>query len=152
MDIQSLLDLDTKISQNRVVFKLTYNGSLMTELRMLKTIDLMKSILESLYKEELKNVCFVFVVDTLEMPSNMKLIKDFASTFHPYAEIIDKKLDFTIIQSKNSIFKAFFSILKVYYKPIKPLYMCVSDESTDKCLVSKIERNKTTNFSDMIKN
>ena len=45
MDIQSLLDLDTTISQNRVVFKLTYNGSPMTELRMLKTIDLMKSIL-----------------------------------------------------------------------------------------------------------
>ena len=152
MDIQSLLDLDTTISQNRVVFKLTYNGSPMTELRMLKTIDLMRSILESLHKEEIKNVCFVFVVDSLEMPSNMKLIKDFASTFHPHTEVIEKKLDFTIIQSKNAIFKAFFSILKMYYKPIKPLYMCESDESTEKCLVSNIERNQTTNFSDMVKN
>lgn len=151
MDIKSVLDLDTTISQNRVVFKLTYNGSPITELRMLKTNDLMKTILESFYKDEIERVCFIFVVDSLEVPSNMKLIKGFATTFHPHAEIIGKKLDFTIIQSKNAIFKVMLSILKMYYQPIKPLYLCESDESTEKCLVSNFERNQITNFSDMVK-
>lgn len=152
MDIQSLLDFNTTVSQNRIVFSLTYNGKPITELRMLKTIDLVKTVLESLRKDEIENVCFVFIVDSFEMPSNMKLIKDFACTFHPYAEVIEKKLDFTIIQSKNAIFKAIFSILKLYYKPIKPLYMCESDESTEKCLMSNSERNQISNFSDMVKN
>ena len=38
----------------------------------------------------------------------------------------------------------------MYYEPIKPLYMSESDEVTEKCLESKIERSKTVNFSEMI--
>lgn len=151
MDIESLLNIDTMVLKNRFVLKFIYNGKPITELRMLKTNDLMKTALETLYKNEIKNVCFVFIVDSLEMPTNIKLFKDFASTFHSHVDIIQQKLDFTIIQSNSGVFKLFFSILKMYYQPIKPLYISESSESTKKCLMSRSERSKTTNFSDEVK-
>lgn len=151
MDIESLLDINTEVLKGRVVFKFTYNGEPITELRMLKTNDLMKVVLESLYKDEIKNVCFVFIIDSLEMPTNMNLVKVFASMFHSHVNIIEKKLDFTVIQSKSGVFKMFFSILKMYYQPIKPLYISESDESTEKCLTSSSERDKIANFSDEVK-
>lgn len=152
MDIESLLDIKTEILQNRVVFRFTYDGKKITELRMLKTIEMMNAALETLYKDEIKNVCFVFVVSSLEMPTNVGVFKDFASVFVSHTNIIEKKLNFTIIQSDNKIFKLFFSILKMYYQPIKPLYMCEDSKSTENCLISSSERNKTANFSDVIKN
>ena len=150
MDIENLFDLDTKITQKRVVFKFTYTEISITELRMLKTIEMLKKVLDSFHKDEIKNICFVFVINSIKMPANMKLVKDFAATFHSYSDVINEKLDFTIIQSNNNIFKVFFSLFKMYYEPIKPLYMCESDEVTEKCLESKNERSKTANFSEMI--
>lgn len=152
MEIEDLFQLDTKIVKNRVVFKFVYLEKQITELRMLKTIETIKSVLESFRKKEIKHVSFVFIINQIELPANMNLIKDFASTFHSYAEIINEKLDFTIIQTNSSIFKLFFSVFKMYYEPVKPLYLCESDESTEKCLESKDERGKVANFSDMLKN
>tara|TARA_A100001011_G_scaffold400242_1_gene513471 strand:+ start:7158 stop:7616 length:459 start_codon:yes stop_codon:yes gene_type:complete len=150
MEIENLFILDTKITQNMVVFKFTYTEKPITELRMLKTIEMLKNVLNSFHRNEIKNICFVFVVNSIQMPSNMKLFKDFAETFHSYSDVINKKLNFTIIQSNNKIFKVFFSLFKVYYEPIKPLYMSESDEVTKKCLESKTERSKTEIFSKII--
>lgn len=152
MEIEDLFDLGAEIVKSRVVFKFVYTEKLITELRMLKTIETLKSVLESFQKEEIKHISFVFVINKINMPTNMGLIKNFASTFHSYSEIIEQKLDFTIIQSNSSIFKLFFSLFKMYYEPIKPLYLCESDESTEKCLKSNDERNKVANFADMLKN
>jgi|TARA_B110000114_G_C14880327_1_gene312443 hypothetical protein len=151
MEIENLFVLHTKIVQNRVVFKFVYSEIPITELRMLQASEMMKNVLDSFHKKEITNICFVFVINSVKMPINMKLVKNFASTFHSYADIINKKLDFTIIQSNNNIFRLFFSLFKMYYEPIKPLYMCENDESTQKCLSSKSERSKVANFSDMIK-
>jgi len=150
MEIENLFILDTKITQNRVVFKFTYTENSITELRMLKTIEMLKKVLDSFHKDEIKNICIIFVVNSIQMPANMKLVKDFAATFHSYSDVINQKLNFTIIQTNNKIFKVFFSLFKMYYEPIKPLYMSESDEVTEKCLESKIERSKTVNFSEMI--
>ena len=152
MEIEDLFHLETKIVKNRVVFKFIYTEKPITELRMLKTIGTMKTVLESFQKKEIGHVSFVFIINKIIMPSNMGLIKDFAATFHSYADIINQKLDFTIIQSNSTIFKLFFSFFKMYYEPIKPLYLSENDESTEKCLESKDERGKVTNFSDMLKN
>lgn len=152
MEIENLFELETKIVDNIVVFNFVYTEKPITELRMLKTIEMMKSVLESFHKKEIKHVSFVFVINKLKLPTNMSLIKDFASTFHSYGDIINEKLDFTIIQSHSSIFKLFFSLFKMYYEPIKPLYLCESDESTENCLKNKNERSKVANFSDMLKN
>jgi hypothetical protein len=151
MEIENLFNLETKILDNRVVFKFVYTEKPITELRMLKTIDLLKKVLDSFYKEEVKNVCLIFVIETIKMPTNMKLIKDFATTFHKYAQVIDEKLDFTIIQSNNNIFKLFFSLLKLYYEPIKPLYMSINNDTTQKCLMNDSERKKIANFSELEK-
>tara|TARA_Y100000389_G_C17466000_1_gene525599 strand:+ start:4477 stop:4935 length:459 start_codon:yes stop_codon:yes gene_type:complete len=152
MEIENLLDLESKIIANRVVFKFTFKEIPITELRMLKTIEMLTDVLDSFKKPEIKHVCFVFVINKMKMPSNLGLFKDFARTFNDYSVVINEKLDFTIIQSNNGIFKMFFSLFKMYYEPIKPLYICESDESTEKCLTSNNERNKVKNFSDMIKN
>jgi hypothetical protein len=151
MEIDDLFILHTKIVQNRVVFKFVYSEIPITELRMLQASDMMKNVLESCHKKEITNICFVFVINSVEMPINMKLIKNFATSFQSYYDIINKKLDFTIIQSNNNIFRLCFSLFKMYYEPIKPLYMCENDESTQKCLLSKSERSKVANLSDMIK-
>jgi len=151
MEIENLLNLETKILHNRIVFKFVYTEKPITELRMLKTIEIIKKVLDSFYRVEATNICFVFVINSITMPTNMKLIKDFAATFHAYSDVINKKLDFTIIQSNNKIFNLFFSLFKMYYEPIKPLYLCESNESTEKCLTSNNERSKVTNFSDMVK-
>lgn len=150
MEIEDLFFLDTKIVENRVVFQFTYTETPVTELRMLKTIEMLKNVLNLFHNDEIKNICFVFIINSFQMPANMKLIKDFAGTFHSYADVINKKLDFTIIQSNNGLFKVFFSLFKMYYEPMKPLYMCENDGLTEKCLKSNNERDKTTNLSDMM--
>ena len=152
MEIENLFTLKTEIITNRVVFKFIFNEKSITELRMLKTTEMLKSVFESFKTQEIKHVCFVFVINKIKMPANLALFKDFAKTFNDYSDLINEKLDFTIIQTNNGIFKMFFSLFKLYYAPIKPLYMCESDESTEKCLTSNNERNKVKNFSDMIKN
>jgi len=152
MEIENLFALETKIINNRVVFKFTFTESEITELRMVKTIEMLKKVLDSFHRDEIKHICFVFVINSIRMPSNMKLIKDFASTFHSYSEVINEKLDFTIIQSSNNIFKMFFSLFRMYYDPIKPLYMSKDDATTEKCLDSKDERNNVANFVDMVNN
>lgn len=152
MEIENLLDLESKIVANRVVFKFTFKEKPITELRMLKTTEMLKSVFESFNTQEIKHVCFVFVINKMKMPANLGLFKDFAKTFNDYSDVINEKLDFTIIQTNNGIFKMFFSLFRLYYVPIKPLYMCENDESTEKCLTNNNERNKVKNFSDMIKN
>jgi len=150
MDIEDLLVLETKIVQKRVVFKFTYTEISITELRTLKTVELMESVLKSLRKKEVTNVCFVFVINSLEMTTNIKLFEQFASIFRSYTDVIKQKLDFTIIQTNNGIFKLFFSLFKMYYEPIKPLYMCHTKESVEKCLTSSSERNKISDLSEKI--
>jgi len=147
-EIENLFNLETEIVKQRVVFKFVYTEIPITKLRMFKTIEMVKEVLETFHKTEIHHVSFVFVINQFEIPANIGLIKDFASTFHPYTEIIIKKLDFTIIQSNSNMFKIFFSLFRMYYEPIKPLYLCESDESTKKCLESKNERSKVSNFSD----
>tara|TARA_Y100000389_G_C17071234_1_gene322077 strand:- start:40 stop:516 length:477 start_codon:yes stop_codon:yes gene_type:complete len=149
-EIENLFKLETEIVKQRVVFKFVYTEIPITQLRMLKTIEMVKEVLESLQKTEIHHVSFIFVINQFTMPTNVSLIKDFASTFHPYTDIINEKLDFTIIQSNSSLFKLFFSFFKMYYEPIKPLYLCESDESTKNCLESKNERSKVPDFSDYL--
>lgn len=152
MEIESLLDLESNIVSNRVIFKLTFKDAHITELRMLKTTELLKSVFESFKTTEIKRVCLVFVVNKIKMPANLSLFKNFAEAFNNYSEVINEKLDFTIIQTNNGVFRMFFSLFKMYYEPIKPLYMCENDEITTKCLMSNSERKKVKNFSDMKKN
>ena len=58
MEIENLFNLGTKIVENRVVFKFTYTEAPVTELRMLKTIEMLKQVLSSFHKDEIKNICF----------------------------------------------------------------------------------------------
>ena len=113
MEIENLFDLETKIIAKRVVFKFVYTEKPITELRMLKTIEMVQKVLETFQEEQINHVSFVFVINKIEMPTNMGLFKNFASTFHSHANIINQKLDFTIIQSKSSIFKLFFSKIEI---------------------------------------
>jgi len=151
MEIENLFKFESIVVKGRVVFKFIFREIQITELRMLKTVQLMKEVLDSFHKDEIKNVCFVFVINKMQMPTNISLFKEFASIFKSYSNVINEKLDFTIIQSNSGIFKMFFSLFKMYYEPIKPLYMCESDESTEKCLISNSERSKTATFSDILK-
>ena len=151
MEIQDLLKLETKVINNRVVFKFTYTELPITQLRTLKTIEVMEGVLKSLSKKEVNKACFVFIVNSLDFNVNIKLFQEFGSIFRSYTDIITEKLDFTIIQTNNGIFKVFFSLLKRFYEPIRPLYICENDEIVNNCLKSDEEINKKCNLSERIK-
>lgn len=151
-NIKKLLNLETMIVSKRVVFKFTYTNMEITDLRMLATMELINEVLKTLYNNEVTDACFVFAVDGMKIPTNFKSLKQVASTFHTHAEIINKKLSFTIIQCNNNIFKMFFSLFKLYYEPVKPLYLCDNEDITTKCLTNTDELKKMPNIVKMIKN
>ena len=150
MDIDDLLILETKIVQKKLVFKFTLADKSITELRMAKTIGMIDDVLKSFYRKDVTKVCFIFIVDSVKLPSNLSLLADFSNKFREYTDIIKEKLDFTIIQSNNGLFKIFFSLFKQFYVPIKPLYICETEESTEECLTNSIEREKKSNISNMV--
>ena len=150
MDIEELFNTKTGILNNKLVYTFTFKNCEITELRIMNSVKCMKDILDTLFIDKVKNVCFVFVIDEITIPSNYKYFKDFTSVFDKYQEIIKEKVRFTIIQSNSNIFQLLFSVFKQYYKPIKPMYVCSNEEDVKNCLKSKKEREKFKNVSDMI--
>lgn len=151
MEIQEIVDIESKIISKKLVYTFTLKNCEITQLRVLKTIECIKTILDTLFLEDVKNVCFVFVIDELIIPANYEYIKDLTDVFSRYEEIVKEKVKFSIIQSNSSVFQLLFSIIKKYYIPIKPLYVCSKNDDVVKCLSNKKEREKYQNVSDMIK-
>jgi len=150
MEIQEIFDTKTEIIGNKLVYTFTLRNSEITQLRLLKSIECMHKILDTLFSENVKNVCFVFAIDNITIPANYECIKDLTEVFSEYEQIVKEKVKFSIIQSKSSIFQLLFSIFKKYYKPIKPMYVCNDEDDVQKCLSSRKDREKYQNVSDMI--
>lgn len=150
MEIQELFHVNTYVSDNKLIYSFVYNNCDITDLRVMKTIESVKAILDTLYLDEVKNVCFVFIIDRITIPTNYILFKEFANTFKKYFDVIDAKLKFSIVQSSSNIFQMFFSTFKKFYEPIKPLYLCADEIETKHCIASKIKRAKFPNISSLL--
>jgi hypothetical protein len=64
--------------------------------------------------------------------------------------LIDKKLGFTIIHNDTNVFKIFFKLFQKYYVPVKPLYLCKTDEDVHACLHDEEKRSSFPNILNML--
>ena len=150
MEIENLLNLNTIVKDNAVIYKFTYTNIDITDLRMLKTIQGVKQVLDSFYDKNIKRVYFIFAATEVSVPANFNLFKDFIKCFYSYGEILKKKLEFTIVQSNNSLFNIFFKLFEQHYTPVRPMYLCSNENETKKCLKDKKFRDKLPNISKMV--
>lgn len=150
MDIETLFEIDTKIAHNKLVYSFTYKNREMTKLRIMKMVKDVEDVLKTFHLDNVKNICFVFVINDVTIPSNFDFLEDLSRLFQKYKDVIKQKLNFTIVYSQNSIFNILFTAFQKYYHPIKPMYVCNSEDDVDICLKSKIEREKFPNVSNMV--
>ena len=148
--LQNLFEIETKIENKILCFFFKSQKVSVTELRITKFIHDMKQVIETIYSNQIKNVCFIFDLNQLNLPSNFIQIKDFSDMLRYHEKILTEKLMFTIIQNKNNVFRIFFNLFKKYYNPVKPLYLCKNDEETNVCLNDDNKRSTFPNIQSLI--
>ena len=137
---------DITIENNMVVFKTTLLNKPLTELRIIDFLEKTKIMVNSFYEPKIKKICLIYNIEHVTIPDNFQFIKDFCNIYTNNRQILIKKLQFTIIQSNNTIFNLFFNMFKKYYTPIKPLYFSKSDDETKIC-INDNESVKELDFS-----
>lgn len=148
--LQNLFEIETNIENKMLCFFFRSQKVSVTELRLTKFIHDMKQVIETIYSNQIKNVCFIFDLNQLNLPSNFIQIKDFSDMLKSHEKILTEKLMFTIIQNKNNVFRIFFNLFKKYYYPVKPLYLCKDDEETCICLNDESKRSKFPNIQTLL--
>lgn len=148
--LQNLFEIETKIENKILCFFFKSQKVSVTELRLTKFIHDVKQVIETIYSNQIKNVCFIFDLNQLNLPSNFIQIKDFSDMLKSHEKILTEKLMFTIIQNKNNVFRIFFNLFKKYYNPVKPLYLCKNDEETNVCLNDDNKRSTFPNIQSLI--
>ena len=150
MDIQQikpLFDTNIRIEKKKMIYEMVLKDVDYTELKMFATYEKLNEIIESLYHKNVKNVYFIFVFDKVKVPSNFIVFKEISKIFLKHKPILIDKLDFTIIQTHSNIFELFFSVFKKYYKPLKPLYLCKTNDQVRKCIFDEEFRSTLHNIS-----
>jgi hypothetical protein len=151
MDIENILSIDVCVERQKLLVKIKVAPLEITELRVLHAINQIRNLLDELKNDKVKQFYFVFDVDELKIPANFQMFKNIGKTFVEYEKLILEKLDFSVIQCTNNIFKMFFGLFKKYYIPIKPLYMCSTKEDTWCCIHDVGKRDTYPNICNMIK-
>ena len=152
MDIEDFLIFDAKIEKKKLIFSFTANGNEITELRMLHFINKMEKTVIELNKDEIKKVYFLFDIQELCVPTNYSVLKNFAEMMKNHEEVLTQKLEFTIIYTKNNVFRLFFNFFRKYYDPVKPLYLCKTDEEVYDCFHDEEKRKQFPNIITLIEN
>ena len=150
MNVNSLVKIEPKIENNKLLIYFYAENMDVTNLRLIKFLDDCGKLFSDLYNDQIKEFYFIFNIDDLRIPTNFNLFKDFANFFKNHENLLMKKLKFTIVQCKNNIFKLFFSLFKQYYSPVKPLYLCCNLEETKDCIFTEETRNKYPNICNLL--
>jgi hypothetical protein len=151
-NIDDIFEVSTFIEQKKLIIKFESKDNVLTDLKIIKFLNKMESVLEGLYDDRIKSFYFIFVIDEFQIPPNMGFLKDFSELLKKHGNNIVDKLDFTIIQNDSNIFQMFFNLFKSYYKPVKSLYLCKNHEECQDCLHNMESRQKYPNIISMIKN
>ncbi len=134
MSIEPLFNFEVKIENKKLLYIIESRGIEFTELRMIHFIKELDKFLETLLNEKIKKVYFIFNMTKYTIPKNLTLLRELSDVFSKYTNIFIEKLEFSIIEVDNNIFRMFLSLFKQYYTPRKPLYICKNQEETQDCL------------------
>tara|TARA_B100001142_G_C14323507_1_gene651378 strand:- start:1989 stop:2444 length:456 start_codon:yes stop_codon:yes gene_type:complete len=148
--IDKLFEINTTIDKKKLIFTFLFNGREFTDLRVIQFYHEMDQILKSLYDPKIKNLYFIFKIKEIYIPSNFVSIRKVADLLTSHIPILNEKLVFTIIQNDTNVFKTFFKLFKQYYVPVKPLYLCKTDEDVNNCLHIPEEREKMPNILNLL--
>lgn len=147
MSIESFFDYENVNMSDILVCKFVANGKSITELRTVAFLTKMNETMSLFREKKVTRCCLYFHVGKLKMPTNLKLLKEYSDIFKQNKDILEKKLQFTIIQSSNNVFRMFFKLFKQFYTPIKPMYLCKNDEQTNNCLNDSDLRSNLPTFN-----
>lgn len=150
-NIDDIFEVSTYIEQKKLIIKFEGKDIVLTDLKIMKFLNKLESVLEGLYDDRIKTFYLIFAIDGFQIPLNMGFLKDFSDLLIKHGTIIFDKLDFTIIQNDSNIFQMFFNLFKSYYQPIKSLYLCKNHEECQDCLHNVESRQKYPNILSMIK-
>ena len=147
MSIESFFDYENVQTDDFLICKFVANGKPITYLRTISFLEKMNETMLLFRQENVLRCCLYFHVGKMKMPTNFKLLKEYSEIFKQNKDILEKKLQFTIIQSSNNVFRMFFKLFKQFYTPIKPMYLCKNDEQTENCLKSSDSRINLPTFN-----
>lgn len=148
--LKNIFKIETKIENKKLCFFFNSQKVDVTELRITKFIHDMKQVVNTMYSKQIKKVCFIFDLNQLHIPSNLIQIKEFSDMLKSYEALLTEKLQFTIIINKNNLFYIFFNLFKKYYNPVKPLYLCKTEEEAIICLQDENKRSEFPNIQTII--
>ena len=145
--IEEVFEIREEYQYNKLIVFINATGRKLTELRKLSFITKLDSYLCDLSKKDIHFFYFVFNLNKASIPTNFSFIRDFSKLLSKHQELIQYKLDFSVILYKSNLFYTFFSLFKKYYEPIKPLYLCQKYEDVLLCIH---EPNKRKNFPEIV--
>tara|TARA_R110002020_G_scaffold215740_1_gene423020 strand:+ start:133 stop:597 length:465 start_codon:yes stop_codon:yes gene_type:complete len=151
MSIEPLFKTEVRIENKKMLYILTSQGNAITELRMIQLINDIDAMLNTFYHKDVSNIHLVFVVKEINIPSNFTLLDEFAQVFIKHREIILDKLQFTVLQNENNLFRMFFALFKKYYNPLKPLYLCKNEDEVQDCLHDQAKRHEFNEIMNQLK-
>ena len=147
MSIESFFDYENLQKDDILICKFVANGKTITHLRTISFLEKMRETMLLFRQEKVSRCCLYFHVGKMKMPTNFNLLKEYSEIFKQNKDILEEKLQFTIIQSSNNVFRMFFKLFKQFYTPIKPMYLCKNDEQTENCLNHSDSRSNLPTFN-----
>lgn len=134
MSLEPLFTLDVENINDLFLYRFVATGKEFTNIGALLFITEMENTMKTFSNKNIKKVALLFHLETFSMPTNHALVQKYSEVFIKNQEILRDKLQFTIIQTNNNIFDMFFTVFKLFYIPIKPLYLCKNDSETNQCI------------------
>ena len=150
--IEDVFVIHDEIQNEKLVVFINATGVKLTELRKLSFLAKMDNYLTELLKRDISTFYFVFDLNKAKIPTNFSFITGFSKLLLKHAELIESKLEFSVILNKSNVFYTFFSLFKKFYVPIKPLYLCQKYDDVITCIHNRNERKKFPEIVSKMKN
>lgn len=150
-NIETFVTITPKIEHKKLIVYIVANNNEITELRIFKVIEELKSLFQQIKQNDKVNEFYlVFDITQFKIPTNFRMFTSVSDLLLESKSLIVDKLKFSVIQSENNIFKMFFSLFKKYYEPIKPLYLCRTENDTKECIHSVDSRSNFPNICNIL--
>lgn len=150
MEIEKIATIKPVIRNGKLILFFEATGVPITDIRIMDFLNDSTKLAKDLYSDKIKEFYFVFNINKLKIPANFNVLKQYAGFLEKHKELLLGKLVYSVLQCDNNIFKMFFSLFKAYYVPIKPLYLCKSEDEVTKCFSDDTYRESLPNMDQLI--